>query len=147
MTTDAPPLTAAQEEMLEKGIAQFNAGQWFEAHETWEDLWGELPGGPRRKFVQGLIQLAVALEHTRRGNPRGALMLLARAGKRFGTEAPARDLGIDGAALQKAVNELLRPLHDLPAEALRPRAWRGAARGQVLPVDLSAAPRVERDGG
>ncbi|MEX0887514.1 MAG: DUF309 domain-containing protein [Phycisphaeraceae bacterium] len=140
MTTTPPPLNDDQQQRFERGIAQFNAGGWFEAHETWESLWLDLPHGPRRRFVQGLIQLAVALEHTRRGNPRGALMLLARTARRFGSgEAPARDLGVDGAALHAAVTTLLEPLHDLPAAALRPRA----RADHALPVDLSRAPRIE----
>ena len=49
------------------GIRQFNAGEWFECHETVEDLWiGE--EGELRNFYQGIIQVAVALHHWRNGN-------------------------------------------------------------------------------
>jgi predicted metal-dependent hydrolase len=57
---------------LEEGIRLFEERRWFEAHEVLESLWRPLPKGADRHFVQGLIQLAVALEHWRRGNPRGA---------------------------------------------------------------------------
>jgi hypothetical protein len=55
-----------------RGIALFQGGKFFEAHEELELLWRATPPGPDREFLQGLIQLAVSLEHWRRGNPRGA---------------------------------------------------------------------------
>ncbi len=59
------------------GIAFFNAGDFFEAHEVWEDLWHECEPADRR-FFQSLIQAAVALYHSGRGNAEGADRLLAR---------------------------------------------------------------------
>jgi uncharacterized protein len=53
------------------GIRHFNACDFFEAHETWEELWTEYRG-PARRFYQGLIQAAVALHHFGNGNIRGA---------------------------------------------------------------------------
>ena len=41
------------------GIVLFNRGDFFEAHEVWEQLWME--PGEDKKFFQGLIQAAVAL--------------------------------------------------------------------------------------
>ena len=57
-----------------EGIAHFNACDFFEAHESWEELWTEYQG-PLRKFYQGLIQAAVALHHFGNGNIRGAKKL------------------------------------------------------------------------
>jgi predicted metal-dependent hydrolase len=54
-----------------KGIAYFNACEFFEAHETWEDLWKDY-SGELRLFYKGLIQAAVALHHFGNGNIRGA---------------------------------------------------------------------------
>jgi len=60
---------------LLQGIREFNGKEWFECHETVEDLWigseGEL-----RDFYQGIIQIAVALHHWRNGNFGGAVSLL-----------------------------------------------------------------------
>ena len=56
------------------GIEHFNACDFFEAHESWEELWTEYQG-PLRKFYQGLIQAAVALHHFGNGNIRGAKKL------------------------------------------------------------------------
>lgn len=55
-----------------EGLCLFAEGHWFEAHEVLELLWKEQPQGPDRRFLQGLIQLAVSLEHWRRGSPRSA---------------------------------------------------------------------------
>ena len=57
----------------EEGLRLFREGHWFEAHEVLEHVWRATPPGPDRLFYQGLIQLAVSLEHWKRGNPRGAL--------------------------------------------------------------------------
>jgi predicted metal-dependent hydrolase len=54
-----------------KGIAYFNACEFFEAHETWEELWKDY-SGDLRLFYKGLIQAAVALHHFGNGNIRGA---------------------------------------------------------------------------
>src|SRR5947209_19488357 len=56
------------------GIVLFNRGDFFEAHEVWEDLWGE-SAGTEKRFYQGLIQAAVALCHFCNGNVRGAAKL------------------------------------------------------------------------
>ena len=60
---------------LLQGIREFNSREWFECHETIEDLWigseGEI-----RNFYQGIIQVAVALHHWRNGNFGGAVSLL-----------------------------------------------------------------------
>src|SRR5512145_612972 len=62
---------------LRQGVEEFNRAYYFEAHETWEDLW-RATSGPLRLFYQGLIQLAVALYHLTNGNRRGALNLLGK---------------------------------------------------------------------
>jgi predicted metal-dependent hydrolase len=54
-----------------QGVAYFNACEFFEAHEVWEDLWKSYTGD-LRLFYKGLIQAAVALHHFGNGNIRGA---------------------------------------------------------------------------
>jgi hypothetical protein len=60
---------------LLQGLRQFNEGFFFEAHETWEDLWYPSPW-PARRFLQGLIQLAAAFVHLARGEYPGTIRLL-----------------------------------------------------------------------
>ncbi|NLX96139.1 MAG: DUF309 domain-containing protein [Rhodopirellula sp.] len=63
-----------------KGIEQFNRREFFQSHETWEELWLQVEG-KERLFFKGLIQAAVALLHLHRGNIHGARKLLAGAGR------------------------------------------------------------------
>ncbi len=63
---------------LSNGIALFNRAEFFEAHEALEDVWRAAPE-PEKKFLQGLIQVAVALHHHGKGNLVGARSLLKRA--------------------------------------------------------------------
>src|SRR5690242_13966201 len=72
---------------FEEGATLFNAGQYFDCHEAWEDVWRELHGDERR-FVQGLIQIAVGLYHASRWNVAGARGLFARAVARLEGFAP-----------------------------------------------------------
>ncbi len=58
-----------------KALGEFNRGDWYECHETLEDLWigAEFEV---RNFYQGMLQIAVALLHWRNGNYGGAVSLL-----------------------------------------------------------------------
>ncbi|MFZ4859587.1 MAG: DUF309 domain-containing protein [Desulfuromonadaceae bacterium] len=57
-------------------IRQFNNREWYDCHETIEELWlGET--GEMRNFLQGTLQISVALLHWRNGNHGGAVSLLA----------------------------------------------------------------------
>lgn len=61
-----------------RGIEQFNRGEFFAAHETWEAIWLEACGRDK-VFLQAIIQFAAAFHHWQRGNPRGTLALLRHA--------------------------------------------------------------------
>src|SRR5439155_20876691 len=54
------------------GIHLFNDHEFFEAHETWEDIW-HMAYGLKHEFCQGMSQAAVALEHYRRWKPGGGV--------------------------------------------------------------------------
>ncbi len=69
-------------------IRQFNSRQWFECHETLEELWiGE--EGEVRDFFQGVLQIAVALHHWRNGNYVGTISLLNGGVKLLGNVSDA----------------------------------------------------------
>jgi len=76
-----------------RGIDHFNAGEYFEAHEVWEDLWIEV-NDERKGFFHGLIQAAVTLYHARRGNSNGARSLYRRMRANLEPFRPAY-LGLD----------------------------------------------------
>lgn len=52
---------------------------YFECHEVLEDLWKEDKKEERKRHWPGLIQVAVALYHQRRGNLRGAQKVMQNA--------------------------------------------------------------------
>lgn len=60
---------------LAAGLACYRTGEFFAAHEHWENVWRQCRG-EEKIFLQALIQLAGALHHHRRNNPRGTLALL-----------------------------------------------------------------------
>jgi uncharacterized protein len=90
-----------------EGIAHFNACDFFEAHESWEELWQDYQG-PSRTFYQGLIQVAVCLHHFGNGNIRGARKLFHSSVKYLEPFRPQHE-GID---LEKFLGELSRCCHD-----------------------------------
>jgi len=57
-----------------KGIEHFNAREFYDAHEIWEELWHE-QHGDAHDFVQGLIQFATSLHHFEAHNLKGAKLL------------------------------------------------------------------------
>lgn len=65
-------------EALREGQALFNQGQYFEAHEVWEDAW-RVEEGAARQLLQGLIQVAAGCHKASLGEPRGAVKLLGSA--------------------------------------------------------------------
>ncbi len=86
-------MTEEQRREFERGIAAFNRGEYFEAHEIWESVW-IASNGPQREFLQGLIQVSVALHHLSRGNSSGARSLIERAEAHF-ADLPSPYHGID----------------------------------------------------
>jgi uncharacterized protein len=74
------------------GIEQYNAGYYFESHETWEELWLRSPW-PFRQFLQGLIQMAAAFVHLMRHEYPGTIRLLDEAITKL--ENPSMTLGVD----------------------------------------------------
>jgi uncharacterized protein len=66
---------ASELEKFKRGIDLFNSGEFFQAHEAWEEIWLSATE-PEKTFLQGLIQLAAAFHHGKRGNLAGMKSLL-----------------------------------------------------------------------
>jgi predicted metal-dependent hydrolase len=77
------------------GVEHFNSREFWEAHESWEELWLEAESDLHR-FLQGLIQLAAAYHHIKRGTYRGAARLIDAALTKLEI-FPLRFCGIDRA--------------------------------------------------
>ena len=71
-TTENLPTNMTPTPLYRAGIELFNRGEFFEAHEVWEDLWHACASADRR-FYQALIQAAVAAYHWGRGNAAGEI--------------------------------------------------------------------------
>lgn len=93
-----PPLLLA-------GIAQFNAGEFWECHETLEELWRVEPDHIRYLY-QGILQVGVGCYHLRRGNWRGAVNKL-RSGLAYLAPSAPTCMGVDVARLRADAGELL----------------------------------------
>ncbi len=118
-----PALGEEDRRGLEKGAAEFNAGYFFECHDTLEDVWSGIRG-PLRDFFQGLIQVSVGLYHFGNGNRGGALTMLERGLTRL-AKYPDRCCGLDLLGLRREVTE-----------------WRERIEaGEAFPDDLARLPK------
>jgi predicted metal-dependent hydrolase len=98
-----PDLTDRQKaDLFEEGIAFFDAGRFFEAHEPWEEIWRSTNPEPR-DFYQGLVQVAAGLHiWLARRKPAPAARVLGRGVRRL-RALQAQNLGIDIPALVAAL--------------------------------------------
>ncbi len=122
--------------IFHEGLRLFNEQEWFDAHETWEDIW-VMASGPRKLFYQGLIQCAVVLEHVRRGNPRGVRSVWKTAQSKF-VGLPDPYMGIEISKLLADEYRAIKRILELPDERFNPQL----GRGQDLPYDATEAPRI-----
>ena len=113
---------------LVRGVKQFNAGEFFEQHETLEILWRETRA-PVRDLYHGVLQIGVGLHHWANGNFHGATVLMDEGLARLRPFAP-RCQGIDVATLIADATALRARLDTLGPE-------------RMSEVDLkTAAPRI-----
>lgn len=94
-----------------EGVEFFNAGRFFDAHEAWEDAWRE-SSEPERRWLQGMVQSAVALHHYSTGNRTGALSVLERAIRNL-DDGPAMLRGVDVRLFRQ---DLMRVRAEIAAE-------------------------------
>ena len=97
----------SDQEELERGLELIDGGEYFEAHEVLEDLW-RAASAEERDFYQGLVHVAVAWHHARRGNRPGFERQLAKAGRRLGPYAPAHR-GVDLSDLLEQIDAAVFP--------------------------------------
>ena len=104
-SVDAPDIDRPEDSpQFLRGVALFNAGYYWEAHEAWEGLW--LAAGrttPLARFLKGLIKLAAAGVKVREGVPSGVERHANRAAELFDgavdTFPERRVLGLDPGGL------------------------------------------------
>ena len=109
-----PTVSTAHRAELAKGAAEWDAKQFFDAHETWEEIW-QVERRPIRSFYQGLILLAAGLHHwTGTHRPRGVRIKLSSGIERLAPYAPSY-LGVDVSTTIGDAAALLRQAPDDPA--------------------------------
>ena len=86
------------------GLACFNAGKYFEAHEHLELAW-RAEKGPIRELYRGILQVGVGYYHLKRGNLAGARKVFLRA-RRCLAGFPAVQCGIEIAGLLADVDRV-----------------------------------------
>src|SRR5688500_15982704 len=94
--------------LLEEGRAAFNAGDFFLAHERWEEVWRHAVGDDRR-WLQGLIQVAAGSHQLARGRTGPAARLLARAVSKL-ADAPDRLDGLDLDAARRGATRTIEAI-------------------------------------
>jgi hypothetical protein len=113
------PLPAAEREAaLARGLSAYARGDFYLAHEELEPAWMGTADPAERELLAGLIKLAAAFVHARRGNPAGAATNLRGARVRLaGAAAAGHDGGFDVATLLAAIDDRLARLDAEPAGA------------------------------
>ncbi len=110
---------------LEQGRILFNGGQYYEAHEIWEDLW-RLTSGTLKVSYQGLIQAAVGMHHLSNLNEAGAAGQLHKAIRNL--EAGGMDVAdLDIAGLVEQLHGILLDMHT--GVAMNPMLGRRTTEG------------------
>jgi len=121
-----PTNEAERQAMLDRGIALFDAGYYWEAHELWEVLWHVFGRhGPKADVLKGLIKLAASGVKVREKQRHGVVTHASRAAETF---VKARDCGgerLFGFDLNELIN-LARAIADKPPEDVSLREARVA---------------------
>jgi len=118
-------------ELARRGLHEFNAGEYFEAHETLEAAWNA-EAGPVREAYRAVLQVAVAYHHIVRGNYNGAVKMFLRSLQWF-APLPEQCQGIDIAGLRADAAAVRAAL-----EALGPERIAEFDRALLRPVRFDA---------
>jgi hypothetical protein len=110
---------------LVRAAEQFNAGQYWEAHETLEELWRH-EEDPVRSLYQGILLVGVGLHHLLRGNYHGATTKLQAGLERLAPYEPACQ-GVDVARLRAEAGRCLATVQEAGPRDI------GAVDGTLLP--------------
>jgi predicted metal-dependent hydrolase len=101
---------------IDAGLAAYERGDYFEAHEDLEPAWMGTDDLAERDLLQGLIKLAAAYVHAVRGNPRGISTNLSGARDRLADaqEDGRHSAGLDLDALLADIDTRLAQLAAQP---------------------------------
>jgi uncharacterized protein len=99
------------------GIELFNAREYFECHETLENIWNVEPG-PIRTLYKGILQVGVGCYHLLRANYKGAIIKLQSGADYLEPYSP-RCMGVEVGRLIADARALHARLVELGPEHFR----------------------------
>ena len=105
-----------RDEAFARGVAAYERGDFFEAHEHLEPAWMGTADPAERNLHQGLIKLAAAFVHAVRGNALGMAKNLRGARERLADALvdDVEDRGLDLPAILRDVDLRLAELASSP---------------------------------
>ncbi len=95
---------ASLSSLAQRGLEEFNRGEYFEAHESLEEAWNQ-DSSAGRELYRAILQVAVAYLQIERKNYRGAMKMLLRV-RQWIEPLPDRCRGVDVAALRADVERV-----------------------------------------
>lgn len=116
----------ATDEAVRRGVALYNAGRYWEAHEALEVVWRRARPA-ERSLWQGLIQAAAAMLQLERGNRHGVVVTGGAAVEKLRAIAPP-DFPVETARFVRALAACLE------------------AGGRVPPMEYTTAPASRQAG-
>jgi predicted metal-dependent hydrolase len=132
VATPAVP-AAARSAWFEGGLAAYARGDFFDAHELWEQLWRDERDEDPKQLLQGIIQVAAAMHKARdEEKPGPAANLLRRATLRLSV-LPQDYFGLELGGLVRAAQQTEAALATLASSPT------GARR-----LDAALIPPIER---
>lgn len=137
-----------------RGLAAYERGAFYLAHEELEPAWMGTDDPVERELVAGLIKVAAAFVHAARGNVTGVGANLRGARERLARAlAAGADGGLDVPALLAAVEARLAIVEAMPALPPAPRGTLAepphdvagpAGRARRPPLDVEPPPIARR---
>ena len=107
----SPLLDTLQRSHLNAGVEEFNEGQFWHAHEDWEELWKSLKSNSiEDEYVdalQGLIQTAALLFQYQRCNLRGVENMWGKCTAKLGVPAAPFFSSLWDMDIARLLNEVL----------------------------------------
>jgi hypothetical protein len=92
-----PLPSEARRAAVTRGLAAYDRGAWYLAHEELEPAWMGTDDLAERALLSGVIKVAAAYVHAARGNPLGVRTNLRGARERLATAAAATPAQLAGA--------------------------------------------------
>jgi hypothetical protein len=133
----------ADDDAFERGVALFDAGFYWEAHEAWEALWhAHGRRGPTADVLKALIKLAAAGVKVRQGQPHGVRIHATRAARLLAEAAGGGAPSLIGLDLVAVRGHAERIAADPPRTDLTP----ADPAAPVLGMHLADVPGTTRPG-